>query len=222
MLQKLAQGGLRIILPRAAIRCGPRAVSIARQSVFMPTLRSVTSIRKTLGWLALSLPSGPDFLNTMSPSGPDLDIPQRRLDRGRLRLARLLDCGCRGANAVIADGSSRCSLRSQCGASPFGDEVVGRFRIWRFLGDQGRKVVRCMVPLAAAPACAMIWSGFCEPPVVMMSFLSPRAAAGPLKISVSRRPRSHDDGHGIGALQLGKLRAHVLGALVHGLEETRP
>ena len=41
-----------------------------------------------------------------------------------------------------------------------------------------------MVPLAAAPAWAMIWSGFCEPPVVMMRFFKPSAAAC-LKISVS-------------------------------------
>src|SRR4029077_12573785 len=32
----------------------------------------------------------------------DVDIPQRRLDRRRLRLARLLDGGCRGPDAVIA------------------------------------------------------------------------------------------------------------------------
>ncbi len=43
-------------------------------------------------------------------------------------------------------------------------------------GDQGRKVVRCIVPSAAAPAWAMIWSGFWDPPVVMTRFFRPSAA----------------------------------------------
>src|SRR3954468_16150023 len=42
------------------------------------------------------------FEHDVAVQALDLDVPQRRLDRRRLRLARLLDRGCRGANAVIA------------------------------------------------------------------------------------------------------------------------
>src|SRR5215216_5398097 len=53
--------------------------------------------------LAAFLACGTGFLeHDVAIQSLDVDIPQRRLDRRRFRLARLLDRGCCGANAVIA------------------------------------------------------------------------------------------------------------------------
>src|SRR5438552_13317677 len=53
--------------------------------------------------LAAFLAFGTGFAeHYVAVQAPNLDIPEGRLDRRRLRLARLLDRGCRGANAVIA------------------------------------------------------------------------------------------------------------------------
>src|SRR6188474_432216 len=58
----------------------------------------------------------------------DVDIPQRRLDRRRLRLARLLDRRRYGTDAVIAAKTLGAAGEVEATLLPFGDEVVGRLR----------------------------------------------------------------------------------------------
>src|SRR6266540_4647108 len=68
-----------------------------------------------------------------------LDVPKCCLDRGRLRLARLLDCGCRSANAVIAAEAFGAAREVVTALLPFGYEVAGRLRVRRLLGEPGQK-----------------------------------------------------------------------------------
>src|SRR6185436_12663 len=69
----------------------------------------------------------------------DVDIPQRRLDRCRLRLACLLDRGCRGADTVIATETLGAAGEVEAALLPLGDEVVGRFRVRRLVGEPGQE-----------------------------------------------------------------------------------
>src|SRR3954451_1788236 len=59
----------------------------------------------------------------------DVDVPQRCLDRRRLRLARLLDRRRCGTDAVIATKTLGAAGEVKTALLPFGDEVVGRLRI---------------------------------------------------------------------------------------------
>src|SRR3954469_9730071 len=67
----------------------------------------------------------------------DLDIPQRGLDRRGLRLARLFDRGCRGTDTIIATKTLGAAGEVEAALLPFGDEVVGRFRVRRLVGEPG-------------------------------------------------------------------------------------
>src|SRR6267142_6871551 len=73
----------------------------------------------------------------------DLDIPQSRLDRRRLRLACLLDRGRHRADAVIAAEAFGAAGEVEAALLPFSDEVVGRLRVRGLVwepGQEGRQV----------------------------------------------------------------------------------
>src|SRR5882757_5673863 len=79
------------------------------------------------------------FEHDVTVQALDLDVPQGRLDRRGLRLARLLDRGRRGADAVIATETLGAAGEVEATLLPFCDEVVGRFRVRRFLGEPGQE-----------------------------------------------------------------------------------
>src|SRR3981189_3710203 len=60
-----------------------------------------------------------------------VDIPQRGLDRCRLRFARLLNGGRCGADTVVAAEALGTSGKVEAALLPFGDEVVRCLRVRR-------------------------------------------------------------------------------------------
>src|SRR5688572_28492432 len=98
----------------------------------MPIFPSVISIRYTLLALAAFLARGTGLTEyDVAVQALHLDVPQCRLDRRRLRLARLLDRCRRGADPVIATEALGAAGEVVAALLLFGDEVVGRFRVRR-------------------------------------------------------------------------------------------
>src|SRR3974390_2154289 len=170
--------------------------------------------------LASFLALRPGFAEDDIPVEPfHLDVPHRRLDCRRLRLAGFLD-GRRGCtDAVIAAEALGASGEIEAALLPFGDEIVRRLRIRRLLGKPRQE--GCQMHGAIGSR-----TGLRDDLVRVL-----RTAGGDdAFLHAERRrlledqrelipPGGDDDGLGIRALDLGELRAHVLRALIHGLDQ---
>src|SRR6476620_9076648 len=130
---------------RAAVCRGPRTISNATSERLHADLAVGDFDQIDVGLaLAALLAFRTGFAeHDVAVQALDVDIPQRRLDRRRLRLARLLDRRRCGTDAVVATKTLGAAGELEAALLPFGDEVVGRLRIRRLVGEprqEGRQM----------------------------------------------------------------------------------